>query len=91
MLWMRKILNIGILKSLSMEGIVVDVFENPDRDDTNPDHRLLVDIRVLDDDGELEKMLSVCTCHTRQLAAMLERAADYADWESGELVGSDAG
>ena len=46
-----KDLNARILKSLSIEGIVVDVFENPDRDDTDPDHRLLVDIRVLDDEG----------------------------------------
>ncbi len=83
--------NPRILKSLSIGGVVVDVSEDPDLDDTGPDHRLLVDIRVLEDDGELDKMLSVCTCHARQVAAMLNKAADYADFESGEPTGGHVG
>ena len=86
-----KDLNPRTLKSLSIEGIVVDVFENPDLDDTDPDHRLLVCVRGLEDDGELDKMLSVCTCHARQFAAMLEKAADYVDFESEEPIGGDTG
>lgn len=86
-----KDLNPRILKSLSIEGVVVDVFEDPDRDDKHPDHQLLVGVRVFDDDGELDRMLTVCTCHARQLAAMLDKAADYADWEAGEPLEGDAG
>ena len=66
------------LRRVTIGPVEVTVHKNPERD-RHDDHDCLITITVKDDDGLPDKMLTLCSCHTRSVARMLEKAADAAE------------
>jgi hypothetical protein len=67
-----------VLRRFAFEPIEVTVHKCPERD-RHDDHDCLITITVKDDEGVPDKMLTLCSCHTRSVARMLEKAADAAE------------
>ena len=66
-----------VRRTFTFENLTVDVIENPY--DHQDDHEFLVRITVKDENGDLDRMPTLCSCHTRTFASMLEMAADAAE------------
>jgi hypothetical protein len=67
-----------LVRRFVFEPIEVTVHKNAEPDPRD-DHVRLVTITVKDNDGLPDKMLTVCACHTRRIARMLDKAADAAE------------
>ena len=68
-----------VLGTFAATPIAVGVIENPDATPTNHEPQLVVRITVKDEAGDLDKMLTLCVCHAREFADLLEKAANYAE------------
>ena len=66
-----------VLRSFEHGPVTVRVIEEQLKENDEPTK--LVEILVTEEDGEIDKMLTICGCHAKEIARNLKKAARLAN------------